>query len=112
MKVILSVEALEPRLSGIGRYSWELAQRIGDAPEVDGVRFYRNGEWIADPTKLLEEPVTPKQRHKVHRWLRKRTTGLRKWGRDMRDASSCGRICSMGLIISCRRQPRGRHHRP
>lgn len=87
VKVILSVEALEPRLSGIGRYNWELAQRIGAAPEVDGVRFYRNGEWIADPAKLLDEPVTPKQRHKVHRWLRKRTTGLRKWGRDVRDAA-------------------------
>ncbi|WP_374553322.1 glycosyltransferase family 4 protein [Sphingobium yanoikuyae] len=87
VKVILSVEALEPRLSGIGRYSWELAQRIGAAPEVEGVRFYRNGEWIADPAVLLELPVTPRQRHKVHRWLRKRTTGLRKWGRDLRDAA-------------------------
>ena len=28
MKVILSVEALEPMLTGIGRYTWELASRL------------------------------------------------------------------------------------
>ncbi|WHO40772.1 glycosyltransferase family 1 protein [Sphingobium sp. AP49] len=78
LRVILSVEALEPRLSGIGRYSWELAQRIGAAPEVDAVRFYRNGDWIEDPSRLLIPDGIPR-RHKVHRWLRNRTKGLRRW---------------------------------
>ncbi|WP_313335420.1 glycosyltransferase family 1 protein [Sphingobium yanoikuyae] len=77
VKVILSVEALEPRLSGIGRYSWELAQRIGAAPEVDGVRFYRNGDWISDPSRLLVPDGIPR-RHKVHRWLRNRTKAVRR----------------------------------
>lgn len=84
LRVILSVEALEPRLSGIGRYSWELAQRIGDAPDVAGLRFYRNGEWIADPAMLLSPPMVAKRRNKVHRWLRKRTG----WVRDWRDAAA------------------------
>jgi glycosyltransferase involved in cell wall biosynthesis len=77
LNIILSVEALEPRLSGIGRYSWELAQRIGAAPQVDGLRFYRNGDWIADPALLLTLEGMPR-RHKVHRWVRNRTKGLRR----------------------------------
>lgn len=81
LRVILSVEALEPRLSGIGRYSWELAQRIGQS--VDALRFYRNGEWIEDPATLLEEPVPRKRRHKLHRMIRKRTG----WLRDLQQAS-------------------------
>jgi alpha-1,3-rhamnosyl/mannosyltransferase len=70
LRVILSVEALEPRLSGIGRYSWELAQRIGDDSRIKDVRFYRNGQWIDDPATLLQPPpeTTPFQR-----WLKRRT---------------------------------------
>ncbi|KMS57932.1 elongation factor GreAB [Sphingobium cupriresistens LL01] len=83
MRVILSIEALEPRLSGIGRYSWELAQRIGQAPDMSSLRFYRNGEWIEDPASLLVEPVPRKRRNKVHRWIRKRTG----WARDLQNAS-------------------------
>lgn len=51
--LILSVEALSPRLSGIGRYNWALASRVHRAPEVRGVRYYRSGNWIADPAALL-----------------------------------------------------------
>ncbi|MDI1295901.1 MAG: glycosyltransferase family 1 protein, partial [bacterium] len=81
-KIILSVEALEPRLSGIGRYSWELAQRIGQEPGIDAVRFYRNGQWIADPATLLEpSPILTK----TQRWIKRRSRPPR-WFRDLRDA--------------------------
>ena len=72
MKLILSVEALTPPLSGIGRYNWELAQRMRHHPEIDSIDFYRNGRWIADPASLLD-PATKK--HPFHipppGWLRK-----------------------------------------
>ena len=83
LRIILSVEALEPRLSGIGRYSWELAQRLPLLDGVDSVRFYRNGEWIADPATLLVDQGSGKRRNIVQRWLRKHS----KWARNLRDAS-------------------------
>lgn len=75
LKLILSVEALEPRLSGIGRYSWELASRIGAAADVDTLRFYRNGKWIDDPATLLRPPVPmPMDRwSKARRWVRRKS---------------------------------------
>jgi len=83
LRLILSVEALEPRLSGIGRYSWELAQRLPLMDEVEKIRFYRNGEWIIDPASLLVDRTGGAQRHIVYRWLRKHS----KWARNLRDAS-------------------------
>ena len=51
--LILSVEALEPRLSGIGRYNWALASRVGAMPGMGDVRIWRSGHWIADPAALM-----------------------------------------------------------
>ncbi|MGE4321695.1 MAG: glycosyltransferase family 4 protein [Sphingobium sp.] len=75
LKLILSVEALEPRLSGIGRYSWELATRIGAARDVDALRFYRNGKWIDDPATLLLPPVPmAMDRWSIaQRWIRRKS---------------------------------------
>lgn len=72
MKLILSVEALTPMLSGIGRYTWELARRMPAAPSVEGVRFYANGRWIDDPATLLESPhgKTGTGRKRGIRWPR------------------------------------------
>lgn len=53
MKAILAVDSLAHRLTGIGRYTWELAQRLPRHPEVESQRFYRVGRWVADPAALL-----------------------------------------------------------
>lgn len=53
MKLLFSVEALTPSLSGIGRYTWELARRLPFAPGIKSVRFFHNGQWVADPTMLV-----------------------------------------------------------
>jgi len=82
LRVILSVEALEPRLSGIGRYSWELAQRVPLIDGVDNVRYYRNGQWIAEPSLLLTEGQHPLWGNKPLRWLRKRN----KWAVNLRQS--------------------------
>ncbi|HQS02831.1 MAG: transcription elongation factor GreAB [Halothiobacillus sp. 24-54-40] len=72
MKLVLSVEALTPPLSGIGRYSWELAQRMRHRPEIDSIGFYRNGHWIAEPASLLAPAAKKCPFHfQPPRWLRK-----------------------------------------
>lgn len=68
MNVILSVEALAPALSGIGRYTWELASRLPEHREVDEVRYFRNRQWCQDPAVLLEPPPPPS----FSRWLARR----------------------------------------
>lgn len=74
LKVILSVEAVEPNLSGIGRYSLELARRMDMVEGVRDVRFYRNGRWITEPEKLLRSPLIGSQ---WQRWLRRRMPLIR-----------------------------------
>lgn len=54
MTVVLAVDALSPAPSGIGRYAWELATRLPQRLGADGVRFYREGRWVAKPETLLQ----------------------------------------------------------
>jgi alpha-1,3-rhamnosyl/mannosyltransferase len=75
VKVILSVEALEPVLSGIGRYTWELASRLPMSLDARDVRFYRNGLWIDDPAALLRHAQSPAKKmawrlpRSIRRWF-------------------------------------------
>ena len=74
MKVTLSVEALSPQLSGIGRYTWELASHLPAHAGVDAVRFYCNGEWVNDVAALLASDKPPKQSGlagMLPKWMRK-----------------------------------------
>lgn len=63
MKVILSVDALSPILTGIGRYTWALANGIPLQIGDKNIDFYRQNRWIRDPGMLLCEPV-PKEAFK------------------------------------------------
>ena len=78
MRVVLSVEALDPQLTGVGRYVWELVQRLPAIDGIESLRFERNGRWIDQPARLLEDPLYPRYPKPV-RWLRRRTTPLRRW---------------------------------
>lgn len=70
MKLILSVDALSPALSGIGRYTWELANRMAQIPHIQKVRYFRFGQWINDPSALLtESPPGRKCNFKYPRWV-------------------------------------------
>lgn len=73
--IILSVEALDPQLTGVGRYVWELARRLPSQPRLGKLLYLRNGEWFPDPARLLVDP-SPKKRPKHVRWLRKRIKPL------------------------------------
>lgn len=54
MKVALSVEALAPVLTGIGRYTWELTSRLPQQLGANSVRYYRQGSWVKNPSLLLQ----------------------------------------------------------
>lgn len=58
MKVVLAVDALTPPLSGIGRYTWELASRLALDSSIDQLHFYRNGYWIRNPSALLDPSLS------------------------------------------------------
>lgn len=80
MNLVLSVEALAPKLTGIGRYTWELVQHLSKHREVESLRYFRGGRWIADPEVLLGEPaasmagdgvpVLGGRKIKMPRWIR------------------------------------------
>ena len=53
MNVTLLVDALGPRLSGIGRYTWELAKRLPRQPGIDRLNYYVHGHFVDDPETLL-----------------------------------------------------------
>lgn len=53
--VALSVDALAPRLTGIGRYCLELARGLPGSDGVGRVSFFRGAHWLPDPDGLLTE---------------------------------------------------------
>lgn len=49
----MCVDALEPQLGGIGRYTWELCQGLARREDIEDLRFYARNSLIADPSLLL-----------------------------------------------------------
>lgn len=73
MRVTLSVEALTPHLTGIGRYTLELVRRLGADEAIRNMRFLRGVTWIDDPEELVRGEMSPK-RHSIRppHWMRKK----------------------------------------
>jgi glycosyltransferase involved in cell wall biosynthesis len=70
LKLILSVDALSPSLSGIGRYTWELASRMQQVPSIEQVRYFRAGRWIDNPESLIKVSASHRKHHfKFPHWL-------------------------------------------
>jgi glycosyltransferase involved in cell wall biosynthesis len=78
LKLVLSVEALSPNPTGIGRYTWELAQRLPAHPLLTDVRFYRHGRWVNNPQSLLDAPAALAQKKPPIRFRLPRR--VRDWG--------------------------------
>lgn len=55
MKVIISSEPIRFPLTGIGRYTYELAKHLGDCDKINSLRYY-NGRAVVDQ---LPEDVAP-----------------------------------------------------
>jgi len=87
LKLALSVDALTPVLTGIGRYAWELASRLPQHPQVEDVRYYRQGHWVKEPGVLLQVDAAHGRRAgllrhlRVPRRLRERVLGWNCRGR-------------------------------
>ncbi|AVT15477.1 transcription elongation factor GreAB [Paracidovorax avenae] len=57
LKLILGADALRPPLTGIGRYSYELARRLVNHEEIACLRYFSMGQWIEDPLAALASPA-------------------------------------------------------
>lgn len=55
IRIAFSVDALSPRLTGIGRYCLELGLGLRTAAGVGHVSYFRGNHWLDDPAALLEE---------------------------------------------------------
>jgi alpha-1,3-rhamnosyl/mannosyltransferase len=80
MRVVLSVDALATVMTGIGRYTWELATRLPQIFGTDHVRYFMQDRLIKDPAALLQgaqgATASPKQLRKppwlpLPRWWKK-----------------------------------------
>lgn len=57
LKLILAVDAIVPPLTGIGRYTWELASHYATPDSgLDSIRYFFAGQWVHDPRNLLNGP--------------------------------------------------------
>lgn len=53
MNVVLDVDPISPPLTGIGRYTLELARGLRSDPRVGELRLFSYGRWVDDPESLL-----------------------------------------------------------
>jgi glycosyltransferase involved in cell wall biosynthesis len=84
MRVVLSVDALTPVLTGIGRYTWELATGLPNVLGADKVRYLYQGRWVQDPA-LLTQPQPQKQK----RTRRRLKISFPRWFREVRLKWAC-----------------------
>jgi len=56
LDVILATDALRPPLTGIGRYTYELAKRLAPNENIARLRYFSMGRWVAAPADALEQP--------------------------------------------------------
>lgn len=55
IRIAFSVDALSPRLTGIGRYCLKLGLGLRTATGVERVSYFHGNHWLDDPEALLKE---------------------------------------------------------
>lgn len=55
ISVAFSVDALSPRLTGIGRYCLELGRGLRSAAEIKRISYFRGAHWLDHPETLLDD---------------------------------------------------------
>lgn len=53
--LVFGADALAPPLTGIGRYSFELAQRLEQDPSIASVRYFSLGHWLDAPLQAVQQ---------------------------------------------------------
>src|SRR6476469_7463837 len=72
LKATLCVDALSKHLTGIGRYTWELAQRLPEHPKIKSLQYFAENRVIGDPVRLVQgQPIY-------------RGRGLRRYARSLK----------------------------
>lgn len=90
MRLIVSVDALQPPLTGIGRYTLELVQRLQQVRGLRQLRFYRAGRWVREPAQLLEvSPGTTPQAPDAAPQPRRQRGALHRWAKDLYWRTTC-----------------------
>jgi alpha-1,3-rhamnosyl/mannosyltransferase len=72
MRVTLCVNALEPLLGGIGRYTWELCKGLNRRSDISPL-FFRHNQLIENPATLLHAAPRPARNSLVRVYQRQRT---------------------------------------
>lgn len=75
LNLAYSVDALSPRLTGIGRYCLELARGLPRARGVERVSYFRGNDWFDAPEDLLRDGQQPQGRglrHRLRNWRGRR----------------------------------------
>ncbi|MFG5778644.1 glycosyltransferase family 4 protein [Comamonas sp. J-3] len=55
LDLILGADPLRPPLTGIGRYTYELARRLNKSDDIARLRYFSMGQWLEDPLSVLEQ---------------------------------------------------------
>ena len=73
MKIGLTIDSLSPILTGIGRYTWELCVGLRGNSDLENILFFRDDEWIREPSSFLSPPV---RRLRFPRLVRRHMTSV------------------------------------
>ncbi|WP_228346244.1 glycosyltransferase family 4 protein [Venatoribacter cucullus] len=81
VNVILNTEAIRSPLTGIGRYSYELAKALQEHPEIDSLRFFASGrfsEALPVAEVLSGDSVSSKEINLglIKRWVQKSSLAI------------------------------------
>lgn len=71
MKVVLSVDALSPQLTGIGRYVWELVKGLSTSQEIDAINYCRGPNWVSNPQALLDGSPSWRKKNWYPKWAKR-----------------------------------------
>lgn len=64
MKLIFDLDPLRVSLTGIGRYTYELAQGLKQHPDIDDLRYQFLIQWVHSPDGLVKKYATSASRSK------------------------------------------------
>lgn len=68
LKIVLSVDALSTAMTGIGRYTWELAKELERSDEIAALRFFSRTRFVDTlPTPRAESGVETTPRGRLRR---------------------------------------------
>lgn len=83
MRIIFGADAIQPGLTGIGRYALALGQGLMKSSEIKSVYFYAHGKLFSNPDVLLEKnyaiTTIKKIRSKLFRPLRPLRIKINAW---------------------------------